>query len=79
MCDANAQAALLLNGSEGSGKFDVDKELVQLVTVICGTLIAVAALIFDGDLGYAMGTGILTMAGTFGGYIFGVKKCEVNE
>ena len=79
MCDAYAQAALLLNGSGGSGKFDVDKELVQLAAVVCGTVIAVAALIFDGDLGYAMGTGILTMAGTFGGYIFGVKKSEVNE
>lgn len=72
MCDI--QTAVAVSG--GRKRMDVDKEAVQLAAIISGTVIAVAALVFDGELGYAMGTGILTMAGTYGGYIFGVKRCE---
>ena len=71
MCDI--QTAVAVSG--GRKRMDVDKEAVQLAAIISGTVIAVAALVFDGELGYAMGTGILTMAGTYGGYIFGVKRC----
>lgn len=52
-------------------KVEIDRELVQVVTVVCGTIVAVACLAFDGELGYAMGTSILTGAGTFLGYVFG--------
>ena len=75
MCDANA-AVQLLDG--GKGKMDIDKETVQVVAVAGGVIISVAALVFDGDLGYAMGTGILTIASAMAGYIFGKGTCE-NE
>lgn len=53
---------------------DMDKETVQLGAIVCGTVIAVAALVFDGELGYAMGTGLMTAAGTAAGYLFGSNK-----
>lgn len=55
---------------------EMDKETVQVVAIAAGTTIAVAALVFDGELGYAMGTGILTLAGTIGGYWWGVSSCN---
>ena len=60
-------------------KVDMDKETVQFAAIICGTTVAVAALVFDGELGYAMGTSILTLGGTAVGYLFGKKDCEVKE
>ena len=57
---------------------DVDKELVQLVTIVGGVVIAVVALIVDGELGYAMGTGILSLASGVMGYIFGQQKGGSN-
>jgi len=55
---------------------EADKEVVQIVAVVAGTIVAVAALMFDGDLGYAMGTGILTLAGTVSGYWWGLRSGE---
>jgi len=55
---------------------EMDKETVQVVAIAAGTTIAVAALVFDGELGYAMGTGILTLAGTISGYWWGVSSCK---
>lgn len=82
MCDAYAQAMLLggqIHDVGGKGKMDIDKETVQLAAVVGGVVIAVASLIFDGDLGYAMGTGVLTMAGTAVGYLFGSKSGKEVE
>ena len=73
MCDIQTATAAI-----GGRKMDIDKETVQVVAVAGGVIIAVAALIFDGDLGYAMGTGILTIASAMAGYIFGKGTCE-NE
>jgi len=55
---------------------DIDKEFVQVVAVVGGVIIAVASLVFDGDLGYAMGTGIIAIASGAAGYIFGKSMCE---
>jgi hypothetical protein len=52
-------------------KYDLDKESVQALVVVCGTVIAVAALLYDGELGNALGTGVLSMAGVVVGYLFG--------
>lgn len=35
---------------------------VQIVAIVGGVIIAVASLLLDGELGYAMGTGILSLA-----------------
>lgn len=58
---------------------DLDKETVQVVAVIGGVIVAVASLVFDGDLGYAMGTGIITLAGSVISYQYGVKMCQEAE
>lgn len=50
-----------------------DKEVVQVAAVVGGVAIAITALIVDGDIGYAMSTGILTLAGTVSGYWWGSK------
>ena len=70
MCDIQTATAV-----SGSDKMDIDKELVQVVAVVGGVIVAVAALVFDGELGYAMGTGIMTIASAMAGYIFGAKRC----
>jgi len=69
MCDGYAAAQLLIDG--GKKKMDVDKETVQCVAIIGGVAIAVTALIVDGELGYAMGTGILSLFSGVMGYLFG--------
>ena len=50
---------------------ELDKECVQALAIVGGTVIAVAALVLDGDLGYAMGTGILSLGSGVVGYLFG--------
>lgn len=79
MCDGYTASKLIVEDEGKGGKMDVDKETVQVVTVIGGVVIAVAALVFDGDLGYAMGTGIISLASAVVGYIFGSKKCEGED
>jgi len=75
MCDIYTATAVL-NEPKGDRKMDIDKETVQVVAVVGGVIIAVAALLFDGELGYAMGTGIMTIAGSVAGYIFGKTAAE---
>jgi len=55
---------------------NIDKETVQVVAVVGGVCVACVALIYDGDLGYAMGTGIISIASASAGYIFGKGACE---
>lgn len=50
---------------------DIDKETVQLAAVVGGVAIACTALIVDGELGYAMGTGMLSLFSGAMGYLFG--------
>jgi len=78
MCDAYTAVALLENEDKGPRRIDIDRELVQLVTIVGGVVIAVVALIVDGELGYAMGTGILSLASGVMGYIFGQQKGGKN-
>lgn len=58
---------------------ELDKETVQVAAIAAGTAIAVTSLVVDGELGYAMGTGILTLAGTISGYWWGIKQRDVEE
>ena len=74
MCDIQTATAGI-----GGSKMDIDKETVQVVAVVGGVIIAVAALVFDGDLGYAMGTGVISIASAMAGYIFGKGMCEDAE
>jgi hypothetical protein len=39
---------------------DVDKEMVQVVAIIGGVTVAIAAMLLDGSVGDAIGTVILT-------------------
>lgn len=78
MCDAYTAVALLENEDKGPRRIDIDRELVQLVTIVGGVVIAVVALIVDGELGYAMGTGILSLASGVLGYVFGQQKGGKN-
>jgi len=57
---------------------DIDREIVQCVAIVGGVAIAVTALIVDGDIGYAMGTGMLSLFSGIMGYLFG-KGGESNE
>jgi len=65
--------------AQGGRKMDMDKETVQVVAIVGGVTIAVAALVFDGELGYALGTGVLTLASSVVSYIFGQKSCLKKE
>jgi len=58
---------------------DLDKETVQVVAIGAGTVVAVAALVFDGELGNAIGTGILSFGGMIVGYLFGKGTCPRGE
>lgn len=60
-------------------KMEMDKETVQVVAIVSGTVIAVASLVLDGDLGYAMGTGILSLFSGVMGYVFGRGGCGDAE
>lgn len=70
MCDIQTATALLVEPRRKK-RMDIDKEAVQLVTVVGGVVIAVVSLLVDGELGYAMGTGILSLASGVLGYVFG--------
>jgi len=74
VCDIQTATAV-----SGGSKMDIDKEAVQIVAVVGGVAIAVTALIVDGDIGYAMGTSVLTIASAMAGYIFGKGACEDEE
>lgn len=64
--------------ASGSGKMDVDKEMVQVVAIIAGTAVAVTALIVDGEIGMAVAMGLMPTITGVAGYLFGIKRCE-NE
>lgn len=60
----------------GIGKrgLDIDKETVQCVAIVSAAVIVVAAMIFDGAVGDAVGTAILTVSSAFVAYIGGLKR-----
>ena len=74
MCDI--QTAVAVSG--GSEIMDFDKEAVQMVAIIAGTVVAVTALIVDGEIGMAVAMGLMPTITGVAGYLFGIKRCE-NE
>lgn len=81
MCDI--QTAMAVSGcgelaASGSGKMDMDKETVQAVAIVAGTVVAVTALIVDGEIGMAVAMGMMPTITGVAGYLFGIKRCE-NE
>lgn len=53
---------------------DLDKEAVQVVAIVGGVVVAVAAMIFDGEVGNAVGTLMLTGGTALVSYYVGSKK-----
>lgn len=62
----------------GIGKrgLDIDRETVQCVAIVSAAVVVVAAMIFDGAVGDAIGTTLLTCASAFVAYISGYKRGE---
>lgn len=58
---------------------DIDKEVVQVVALVAGTVVAVTALIVDGEIGMAVAMGLMPTMTGIGGYLFGIKRCENAE
>jgi hypothetical protein len=61
---------------EFNDTMDIDKEAVQIVAIIGGVVVAVAAMIFDGEVGNAVGTVILTGGAAAVSYLVGKARCE---
>lgn len=74
MCDIQTAMAV-----SGSGKMDMDKETVQAVAIVAGTVVAVTALIVDGEIGMAVAMGLMPTITGVAGYLFGAKRCEDAE
>ena len=73
MCDIQTAVAV-----SGGSKMDFDKEAVQVVAIVAGTVVAVTALIVDGEIGMAVAMGLMPTITGIAGYLFGIKRCE-NE
>lgn len=58
---------------------DIDKETVEIFAIVCSTVVAVAAMVFDGAVGDAVGTLLLTGGTALVSYYVGLKKCEVKK
>jgi len=61
---------------EGSDRMDIDKETVQVVAIVAAAAVVVAAMIFDGSVGDAVGTVLLTVSTAVVSYVAGMKKGE---
>lgn len=55
-------------------KLDTDKEIVQVVAIIAAAVVVVAAMLFDGKVGDAIGTVILTGSTAVISYYAGQKR-----
>ena len=62
----------------GGRKLDLDKEVVEVVAIVCASTVAVCAMIFDGSVGDAIGTVLLTGGASWVSYLIGLRKCEAN-
>jgi hypothetical protein len=58
---------------------DVDQNELMLAMVGSTTILGALALVYDGDLGYAVGTGVLVLMSSIISYIYGRSKDETNE
>jgi len=54
----------------------LDKDWVRLVSIICLTALAIAALIVDGDMGEMILVAVSGFMGTIVGWGFGKASCE---
>ena len=54
---------------------DIDKETVQVVAIVAGTVVAVTALIVDSEIGMAVAMGLMPTVTGVAGYLFGIKRC----
>jgi len=70
MCDVQTATALMIKDG-GKRGMDIDKESVQAIAIVGGVIISVTALIVDGEIGYAVATGMLSMGSAVVGYLFG--------
>jgi len=60
---------------ESSGKrLDLDRETVQVVAIVSASAVVVCAMIFDGAVGDAIGTVLLTASTAVVSYLAGMKK-----
>jgi hypothetical protein len=58
---------------------DVDYNELLLALIGSSTLLGTLALVYDGELGYAIGTGVLVMMSSIVSYIYGRSRDEVQE
>ena len=63
---------------EGNHKMDLDKESVQVVAIVAASAVVVAAMIFDGAVGDAVGTVLLTGATAVVSYLAGARGGKKN-
>jgi len=64
---------------DGGKKMDTDIMDLRLVGIICMTVLAIGALIIDGDMGETLMTGIVGAIGVAVGWMFGKASCEGVE
>jgi len=69
---------LLEEVKEGK-KMDIDREAVQVVAIIGGVVVAVAAMVFDGEVGNAVGTVILTGGTAAVAYLVGKARTDNDK
>jgi len=55
---------------------ELDKDWVRLVSIICLTALAIAALIVDGSMGEMILVAVSGFMGTIVGWGFGKASCE---
>ena len=57
-------------------KMDTDIMDLRLVGILCMTVLALGALIIDGDMGETLMTGIVGAIGVSVGWMFGKAQCK---
>jgi|WetSurMetagenome_2_1015567.scaffolds.fasta_scaffold73684_4 hypothetical protein len=61
---------------ELNDKMDLDKEFVQVIAIVSAAVVVVAAMIFDGEVGDAVGTILLTGGAAAVSYLVGKSRCD---
>jgi len=74
MCDIQTAIAGI-----GGKKMDTDIMDLRLVGILCMTVLALGALIIDGDMGETLMTGIVGAIGVAVGWMFGKAQCKEEE
>lgn len=60
-------------------KLDLDKEVVECVAIAAASVVVVAAMVFDGSVGDAVGTALLTGSTAFVSYYAGQKRSGTTQ